>query len=47
MDPEEIQAQEQLNYLITENCIDEMDLYNDIEYYDDCAYGIGEQADFS
>lgn len=47
MDNEEFQAQETLKSLMTENWIDDLDSYNDIEYYDDYAYGMDSQSDFS
>lgn len=47
MDNEEFQAQETLKSLMSENWIDDLDSYNDIEYYDDYAYGMDSQSDFS
>ena len=46
MEPEDFQYQDTLKSLMNENWLDELDSYNDIEY-DDYAYGVDSQSDFS
>ena len=46
MEPEDFQYQDPLKSLMNENWLDELDSYNDIEY-DDYAYGVDSQSDFS